>query len=540
MPLDESFSKFLHEEGLTRSASLEKLRGCRIAIDAHHWIKTLAPRINEPFQAVMGGVPLTMRKAIRAELQKFKSVGIVPVFVFNGLPIILTQAPSTLVQNPFLYELYDKREEAWHAYHEGKPCRPQFENTGGTVTSSEFQQSLIRLLREENIEFFKAPYIAWAQMALWVYGKDQCVHQVQGPNELIMFDHISVLLLDFHFDSSPPEFEYIIKQDIIEKLSVTAKEGKQLTNAQFLDCCLLTGLRGQMKHQKIPDSENLSFSSIAEKMLSFGKVQSLILARPPLEEGPANQILVKNHMRIRAIIRHSLVFSLEGEVLPLTRATVISENGEQQEPPCNLSDLWGHRLPNILYYLLSVGSLQTQVLVHVVQNQMIEMIPVIDTAEYRDLLQKIHPLKTQVAHHLIHQLGGRDEKYILRGSMICWRWFTLFETLLKPPQAIKLDEWDVQDDDISSLLGSNPTSKIGFAFVIRNFNKMACREKVYHTFSEVLCAVYLKSLDILGYFTHTRTAVCIFLFFLNITIPFTVSLTDCYTSSIPLIMTFEI
>eukprot|EP00662_Eupelagonemidae_sp_cell21_P012483 gene12483-44504_t len=190
MPLDASFARFLQEHNLLHSAPIEKIQGTRVAIDAHNWMKVLTPKINEPFQAVMGGVPLTMGQAIWQELDKFKRAKITPIFVFNGLPMILTQSPQQLVQNPFLLEIYEKREQAWQCYGKGTTLKPQragyrqlFEQAGSTITSSEFrrgladgnagqesghppsQHNLIRILRENGMEFFKAPYMAWAQMA---------------------------------------------------------------------------------------------------------------------------------------------------------------------------------------------------------------------------------------------------------------------------------------------------------------------------------------------------------------------------------------
>ncbi|KAJ9455155.1 viral life cyclerelated protein [Diplonema papillatum] len=99
MPLDNSFSKFLEEKSLVRSASLEKLRGTRIAVDAHNWMKVLTPKINEPYQAVMG-VPLTVGKAISTEFDRFKKANTTPIFVFNGLYALSLsfgiQLPTTL------------------------------------------------------------------------------------------------------------------------------------------------------------------------------------------------------------------------------------------------------------------------------------------------------------------------------------------------------------------------------------------------------------------------------------------------------------
>ena len=520
MPLDQSFTKFLQERSLTRSAPLEKLKGCRIAIDAHNWMKVLTPRISEPFQAVMGGVPLTMGKAIKTELQRFKDANITPIFVFNGLPMILTQSPAHLVQNKFLLEIYEKRESAWQAYHEGKSgCRNMFEDAGSTITSSEFQHNLIRILRENRVEFFKAPYMAWAQMAYWCQAKERCVHQIQGPNELIMFEHVDVLLLDFHFERNPPEFDYLIKSEIKNalmhdpSLTTPGVPPQPITDSTFLDCCLLTGLKGQIKHPKHFNLVHLV--KIAQTLQKFGNACDFIRSKPSVDNGPNNSQLAKNHMRIRAVIRHSVVFTLDGQCQPITSATrddnADESTREKDGVPCNLSDLWGHRLPNILYFFLSIGAIQTQVLINVVQNQMIETIPQMDTHDYRLLLQRILPLRTQIAHQLIHQLGTRDEKYVVRGNMTCWKWFNQDQQQIQQPPPVRLDEWFVIDHEIRKSK-ERPDSKLDFFFAVKHFATKATRaEKTYVTFEEVTCAIHLKALDLLGYFTHpTQQTVCCF------------------------------
>eukprot|EP00754_Rhynchopus_humris_P027382 Rhum_TRINITY_DN15084_c1_g1::Rhum_TRINITY_DN15084_c1_g1_i4::g.136458::m.136458 len=522
MPLDTIFQKFLDENKLIRSEKLEKLRGTRIAIDAHNWMKVLAPKINEPYQAVMGGVPLTMGKAIAQELDRFKRAGITPIFVFNGLPMILTQSPKSLVQNSFLLDIYENREQAWCQYHEGKSgCRQLFEQAGSTITSSEFQHNLIRILRENRVEFFKAPYMAWAQMAYWCQGKERCVHQIQGPNELIMFENVDVLILDFHFDTADePEFDYIIKSEIKQKLmelegagSDAPAEPKELTDSQFLDCCLLTGLKGQIKHPK--HFTNVSFVKIAQTLQRFGNACEFIMSKPATDQGPTNQQLAKNHMRIRAVIRHSVVFTLDGQCQPMTHVSARdgTTGDEQNRVPCNLSDLWGHRLPNILYFFLSIGAIQTQVLINVVQNQMIETIPQMDTEDYRQLLQRILPLRTQIAHQLIHQLGERDMQYFVRGTMTCWRWYLDSAQPIAQPPPIKLDEWKLEDKDILKKK-KDGGEKLDFLFVVKHFATNALQNSeaqypqnsypphTYISFNQVLCAIHLKALDLLGYFTH--------------------------------------
>eukprot|EP01063_Lacrimia_lanifica_P012016 TRINITY_DN1865_c0_g1_i10.p1 TRINITY_DN1865_c0_g1~~TRINITY_DN1865_c0_g1_i10.p1 ORF type:complete len:843 (+),score=366.13 TRINITY_DN1865_c0_g1_i10:79-2529(+) len=512
MPLDTCFSKFLEEKSLIRSRPLDSLRGTKVAIDAHNWMKVLTPKINEPFQAVMGGVPLTMGRAIKTELERFKKAGITPVFVFNGLPMILTQTPQQLVQNHFLIEIYEKREAAWHAHHENKAgCKQLFEQTGSTITSSEFQHNLIRILRENKVEFLKAPYMAWAQMAHYCQPKERCVHQIQGPNELIMFEHVEVLILDFHFDAPTPEFEYIVKSEIKHALMQDAEadptlSNQKLTDLQFLDCCLLSGLKGQIKHPR--HFAHVQFVKIAQTLRKFGHACNFILSKPGTtrDKDQGNMLLAKNHLRIRAVIRHSLVFTLDGQCQPMT-ATRHKDEGKNERVPCNLSDLWGLRLPNILYFFLSIGAIQTQVLINVVQNQMIETIPQMDTEDYRMLLHRILPLRTQIAHQLITQLSAKDERYHKREAMACWRWYMKNPCSVAQPPAIVLDEWQLEHHQIAKLQKEHKDqdgapAALDFLFVVTHFHKNATKVHQYRSVEEVICAIHLKALDLLGYFTH--------------------------------------
>ena len=246
------------------------------------------------------------------------------------------------------------------------------------------------------------------------------------------------------------------------------------------------------------------------------------MSKPATDQGPTNQQLAKNHMRIRAVIRHSVVFTLDGQCQPMTHVSARdgTTGDEQNRVPCNLSDLWGHRLPNILYFFLSIGAIQTQVLINVVQNQMIETIPQMDTEDYRQLLQRILPLRTQIAHQLIHQLGERDMQYFVRGTMTCWRWYLDSAQPIAQPPPIKLDEWKLEDKDILKKK-KDGGEKLDFLFVVKHFATNALQNSeaqypqnsypphTYISFNQVLCAIHLKALDLLGYFTHaTQQPVC--------------------------------
>ena len=211
-------------------------------------MKAIQTELNEPLHMVTGGVPLTLESVVRRDLNGFEKSGVKPVFVFNGLPLFASQSPKYTAHNPYLLELYEKRERAWRNHHEGseESVKEFVLATTHTITP-DFQHQLLLILRKAKAEYFKAPFMSWAQMSYWCAPQVRYVHQIQAPTELLMFQHVEVLILSFNFQAMT--YNYVVKSEIMSTLdSVT--EGPPITASQFLDCCLLTGLKGQIKHPK--------------------------------------------------------------------------------------------------------------------------------------------------------------------------------------------------------------------------------------------------------------------------------------------------
>eukprot|EP01065_Artemidia_motanka_P033582 TRINITY_DN405_c0_g1_i1.p1 TRINITY_DN405_c0_g1~~TRINITY_DN405_c0_g1_i1.p1 ORF type:complete len:809 (+),score=214.56 TRINITY_DN405_c0_g1_i1:258-2429(+) len=434
----------------------------------------------------MGGPPLTAGPAIKAELDKFKQFGIRPTFMFNGLP---PQVPQQPVQNPILLDMYEQRENAWRLYHENEQeHRQHFEDA-----SSELPQSVFfRILREHDAVFFKAPYMAWAQMAHWIHPNERRVDGVQGPIDLIMFEHVEALILDFNFDAGT--FSFVNKADIKKAVRGHAA-AEPLTDSQFLDCCLLSGVTG---HIQLPKHfQQGKFVEVAQMLHSGENARDILKAKM---QGEA----ADTYARVRALILHALVLTLDGFCLPLTHAKRGASKAKPTKLPFKLSHLWGYRLPSMLYFLQSVGAIQTQVLMNVVQNQMIETIPQVDTEEYRDFMGKMVMLRTRIAHQVVRPLGLCDEGY-LRGPLSFWTWFSGWGTVGACAE-MDVDEWDVQDAEIQEAKRTSGQTEISLLLVVNYFSSRACRSKKYETFDEVLCATHLKALDMLGYFVHERNS----------------------------------
>lgn len=102
---------------LGETSSLEELRGCRVAIDAEHYLET-SPLFrvghSEPLISAMGGLPFTFEKWLGPELQYFSDYEMDPIFVFPGLDISNTSKSD--VRERRRRKAARINEEAWRLY----------------------------------------------------------------------------------------------------------------------------------------------------------------------------------------------------------------------------------------------------------------------------------------------------------------------------------------------------------------------------------------------------------------------------------------
>eukprot|EP01063_Lacrimia_lanifica_P010768 TRINITY_DN17519_c0_g1_i1.p1 TRINITY_DN17519_c0_g1~~TRINITY_DN17519_c0_g1_i1.p1 ORF type:complete len:866 (+),score=385.37 TRINITY_DN17519_c0_g1_i1:94-2598(+) len=513
MPLDSSFTKFVDDNKLVHEKGLAALQGTRLAIDARHWLNNdVAKQIKEPYQAVLGGAPLTLSRLVEQRLAQFKKVGITPIFVFSGLPTQVLTSPQAHVQSADQTEIYRIREAAWAKHHAGNTtaARDEFAKAGGNITSAEFYVFLIKILRENKVEFMRAPYLQWTQMAYWVHPKERLVHHVYGPHELIMLEGVDAFITDIDMDGDEPSFKYIQKEEVRAAMTdvVDAEyRGKTITDSQFLDICLLAGLTGQLSSPRRFESEDGAkmFAKIVQMVLKFEHGVNVLESMPNHD---SQQHTNHPHLKLRAILRHGMVLTWDGQCLPLSQ--LCSKEGADRTPT-NLSDIWGLRLPNIVYYFMSVGAVQTAALASVVQGKVLELLPAgVDTTEYRDLLRKIFPLKKRAFEMLHGRLQQRDAKYEQRTAVTCHYWCYPQEekkdiARAPPPPS---EDWLVAHNDIVGKLREDKRSgageekgKIDFDFVLKHFISSRAGPDVpqYNTVMEIITVIQLHTLNYLGY-----------------------------------------
>eukprot|EP01137_Pigoraptor_chileana_P023285 Opistho-2@89323 len=213
---------FLKERNLVRKDPLSVLKDTRIGIDGFHWLRTrVFP--TEAFSPALGAVPFTLRSRIKKELTKLREAGITPVFVFNGLQLN-RNAPGVDPRQA-------KRNMAWDAYEQGKKdAAVGFWSYSAQITADTINFTM-QVLRENNVEFFRAPYLSAAQLVWLEQPKQGYVHAIYGSTDLMLFNVARVIL---SMDTDEGTFTWADRGALLGDTG--------LNDEQLCDACLFAGM----------------------------------------------------------------------------------------------------------------------------------------------------------------------------------------------------------------------------------------------------------------------------------------------------------
>eukprot|EP01004_Peranema_trichophorum_P009055 NODE_779_length_2366_cov_29.525189_g665_i0.p1 GENE.NODE_779_length_2366_cov_29.525189_g665_i0~~NODE_779_length_2366_cov_29.525189_g665_i0.p1 ORF type:complete len:728 (-),score=79.31 NODE_779_length_2366_cov_29.525189_g665_i0:182-2101(-) len=372
-------------------------------------------------------------------------------------------------------------------------------------------------------------------------------------------------------DFEKGNFEWVCLKEICNGLG-------GISTSQFIDCCLLVGFRGSFMrgmiynpdeqlvcaanelgeileqptgpHSNVQNASSQNFASsfkdlqvVAKELVQHRtgpnllevKVRQYSIEHYSINRPPEQylDILLEQFLRLKNLVIHHIIINTDCKALPISvhnsthpdpernyygNSQLTGRNIINNIVPNNLFEVIGPRLPNLVYFFLSIGLVSPQVINNVVHNTMIECVPNIDTYEYRELLQKIVPLRTQIAYLLINCVMRNDSfwKVIPHGGkreiMIYIQWHTDKTIALHTPPELLLDDWDVswkrdllpklpKDEHGGPVM--NFCSVLQFArYALKSVSMPTVPPKSYTNFGEILCVILLKSLDLLGYFTH--------------------------------------
>ncbi|KAI7872052.1 temperature dependent protein affecting M2 dsRNA replication-domain-containing protein [Spinellus fusiger] len=393
MPI-RHFDIFTAERRLIQTSAISQLKDTRIGIDGSYWLRKILAK--ESAIAALGGVPLNLKHSIERELKLFKAHQIQPFFVFSGLSILRKDKPfSSEDSRP------SHRATGWELLDKGKTdlALTHWSNSGG-IHPADFLNQVFHILRQHGVEFIRAPYSAWAQLAYLYTHPRQLISAVYGGSELLMF---SIDKIISGIDYEKLSYSWISKKTILQDLHVSEE--------QFLDICILAGFEYCPSFP--PFNTNVisfSFKGIHE-LIQQHKTGLNAIQFYSHDPCVAKTNYIDAFFRARCAIKFHLVMTDEGQVRPL--------NIEQA--PNDIHEFIGYRLPDELYYYLMCCLVGPQSINTLVSGVLIENPPLDngETVEYRRFLIPLLELRTQTLSLLTQPL----HQYYQGRKVVSYFWF---------------------------------------------------------------------------------------------------------------------
>jgi len=392
MPI-RHFDYYISERQLIQKAPISQLKGAKIGFEGQYWLrKIIKPnlaRMSNSAEAktlenitanivAMGGTfPYNTFKALlEKEINKIRSLDIYPFFVFNGLTFLRKDKPFTTEDTR-----PNKRASGWDHYERGRlESAHNTWSSSSSVHQNEFMNSVFKIFQENNIEFMRAPYSSWAQLA-YLQQKGY-VQSVYSGSEMLMWcgDSDNVIL---NIDFDKKEFSWVEKIRVIQDLNLIHPD-------HFIDICMLAGFDWISTFPPLVSNPNTSFTfkGTVDMLQQFRTGYNAIQAHadyPKVKETNYEE----NFCRIKSIINHNIILKEDGTTEPLNKETA----------PNDLHELFGPRLPDEVYFYMCQGMVSPQVITNLVSGMLLEGPPLCngDTIEYREFIksQNLLDLRTQ-------------------------------------------------------------------------------------------------------------------------------------------------
>ncbi|KAF9188053.1 hypothetical protein BGZ50_001569 [Haplosporangium sp. Z 11] len=409
---------YTSQKNLISIQPLSILKDIRLGIDGNVWLKKIvSTAASEQYLAGIGGTPSCMRKVIEKELEGFKAASIHPLFVFSGLALIRKDKPYVNDDAKIA-----KRNAAWDAVNSGKmELALSSWGTSHVVRLPDLIHLVFRILKENNIDYIRAPYGAGAQLVYLERNPKQIIHAVFAGSELLMFDVDRVIT---SIDFVKQTFSVISKKAVLQDL--------MLSDDQFLDLCILAGFDHCPTFPPLSAEGAFAFKSIHELLQQHRTGFNAVKAYADSPQVKSNYVDL--FCRTRCAMRHQPILTDEGHIEPMNVA----------HAPSDMHEFIGYRLPEEVYYYISRGIITEATLNTMLCGYGAEFSPLCngETKEYRTFLTTdIMKMKAQTLALMKAQLHSAYDRKI---SIVYW-----FEGSSAPEHVIKTDSAPVSVEAIS-------------------------------------------------------------------------------------------
>ncbi|KAF9427802.1 hypothetical protein BGZ94_004125 [Podila epigama] len=391
---------YITQKSLITHQPLSTLKDVRVGIDGNVWLKrVIASGASEQYIAGIGGAPSCMRKAIEKELEGFKANAIHPLFVFSGLSLIRKDKPHVNDDNKIA-----KRTAAWEAINSSKTeMALSYWTSSYAVHQPDLIHLVIRILKEHNIDYLRAPYGVGPQLVYLERNPKQIIHAIYGGSELLMFDVDRVIVsLDFVKQT----VGFISKKAVLQDL--------HLTDDQFLDMCILSGFDHCPTFPPLAEDGGFAFKNIHDLLRQHRTGFNAVV----------KSSYVDIYCRTRCAMKFQPILTDDGHIEPMNK----------EEAPSDIHEFIGYRLPDEVYYFLSRGVLSESTLNTLLWGHAAEYSPLCngETEEYRKFLTtELFKLKAQTVALATAHLHSFYHRKV---AVTYW-----FDASTSPEHVIKVD-----------------------------------------------------------------------------------------------------
>lgn len=352
------------------------MKNTRLGIDANHYLSRLVGFKKEQFLDAIGGFPYSLKAYIESDLQIFKEYNITPVFVFSG--------NDTLDQYNFKSSrdatpAEKHRNNSWHKYSLLSdqqspsafplPALDTFKEYHTAFRPDQIFSELIDYLREKGIEFIRAPYLSWVQLS-YLYETD-FIDAVYGPTETLLLPSIDKFILGMEFQTQ--EFRFVDSLKVLKDFNINQQ--------QLLDIAVSVGC--DLQPVTLPLYQNYPVSAVFGFALDIvntgGNIYASVLALN-------SEDVISKFQRGILSMQYMPVLKTNGRV---EIHNFDESNGSKEaQPPTDLHDIIGQRLPHEFYFYESIGLIQPKILESIVYGSYVEKPPLDggQTSQYRTLV----------------------------------------------------------------------------------------------------------------------------------------------------------
>jgi len=375
MPIS-GFTEWATSEKLIHSSPLEQLSDRCIAIEAQDFVSKILTddAIKEPVSAAIGGIPYTLESSITRRIDLYRTAGIKPLFIFDGL---LSNGQQVKVENKV--RSAPRIEEAWDLYNTNNIDRAI--STFGTLTTVDLDKicrHVQLLFHRHEIPFLVAPYDSRAQMA--EMENTLFVDAILGPSELLFYP-CSRVILSIEFEKKT--FTWTSRGECIDRLASG-------TQGLFVETLLLAGsdLLPTLPQLEIDPLHLPKIKAAAELLKRSGMNGNMICLQSQHDFVMQQMNYLDNFRKALMSIQHHVVVSEDGKIGPWMREIA----------PNDVHAFIGQRLPDEVYYYLSRGLIGTRTLLWRTSGQILEAPPLDGgvSKSYQDLVGTgLLPVRTQ-------------------------------------------------------------------------------------------------------------------------------------------------